>query len=577
MTASARHAGALLRAVTRVCRLALLAAAAGCVSTGTGGGEVAGDGGNPFPPSRANEWVTLRDFRYVTAAAASQSLAFFGTTAGVERLDTLRDRWLSPVTAADGLPDDRVTALAAEPSSGDLWIGTARGLARLVSFVDVVEPVFGPPPFRVDRLLVDPLDGTVWAQIGGIWWRGPNGSPVLDRSGSRPPFERLVGPVPVDEVDPTRLPWTDPLWVDSELLSGARFRLTVLDRDRRGDWYVGTWGDNGRRWAAASQTWEPLYFGLAGPGGPIAASGSGYWFPPGATAARGPGGDASLAPGGVRIALSAGSPAPAAVAHASRDLSEWSYAVPLESPGLPAAAAHAAVAAGDTVWLATDYGIVRGVGGRWERWGPQDLSPVAARALALEPDRVWVGGDDGLAALDRRDGARVARFLAGRRVDAVAVTSEAMYAGTRAGLFAGRRSAGPDGVEGVPLEVERVEPRGNAIRALAATDTLLVVGTATGIEVFDRVAGEWSVIARAGEGRLDHPPLALAVDPDGQVWIGSAAGLARWRPGTGEWDAWTSADGLAGGPVLHLLAEDGVVWASTPAGVSRFAWEEAGR
>ncbi len=70
---------------------------------------------------------------------------------------------------------------------------------------------------------------------------------------------------------------------------------------------------------------------------------------------------------------------------------------------------------------------------------------------------------------------------------------------------------------------------------------------------------------------------SLAVDPGGNVWLGSAQGLARWRPDTGEWDTWTSADGLAGAPVLHVLAEDGVVWASTPAGVSRFAWREARR
>jgi ligand-binding sensor domain-containing protein len=71
--------------------------------------------------------------------------------------------------------------------------------------------------------------------------------------------------------------------------------------------------------------------------------------------------------------------------------------------------------------------------------------------------------------------------------------------------------------------------------------------------------------------------LSLAVDPEGNVWVGTARGISRWRPGTGEWDEWTPADGLAGVPVLHVLAEDGVVWASTPAGLSRFAWREAGR
>src|SRR5688572_33067969 len=98
-----------------------VALSAACVSASSGG-TGAERQESAFPYSRANEWVTLRDFRYVTSAAASRSLAFFGTTAGVERLDTLRDRWLSPVTAADGLPDDRVTALVADPTSGDLWI-----------------------------------------------------------------------------------------------------------------------------------------------------------------------------------------------------------------------------------------------------------------------------------------------------------------------------------------------------------------------------------------------------------------------------------------------------------------------
>ena len=95
---------------------------------------------------------------------------------------------------------------------------------------------------------------------------------------------------------------------------------------------------------------------------------------------------------------------------------------------------------------------------------------------------------------------------------------------------------------------------------------------ATGLEVFDRRAGAW----RPGESR-GIEAFSLAVDPAGNVWIGSERGLSRWRPDTGEWNEWTSADGLAGAPVLHVLAEDGVAWASTPAGVSRFAWREARR
>ena len=45
----------------------------------------------------------------------------------------------------------------------------------------------------------------------------------------------------------------------------------------------------------------------------------------------------------------------------------------------------------------------------------------------------------------------------------------------------------------------------------------------------------------------------------GSTLLAQRRGLARWRPATGEWDEWTPADGLAGLPVLQLLAEDGVV------------------
>lgn len=560
---------------------ALAALAAACASAGPGGGG-APRAESAFSYSRANEWVTLRDFRYVTSVAASRSLAFFGTTAGVERLDTLRDRWLSPVTAADGLPDDRVTALVADPSSGDLWVGTARGLVRLTAFVDAVEPVFGPPAFRVDRLLLDPRDGSVWALVGGLWWLGRHGSPVLERSGTTPPVGALTGPAPVDEIDPASLPWIDPYWVDSELVFGARFRLTVLDRDGRGDWYVGTWGDNGRRWAEAVQHWEALYFGLAGPGGPVASSEAGYWFAPGRARGRAAAADVSLAPGRVRVGLASGDQAPSAVAHASVDLGSWSYSVPAEVEGLPAAAARAAIAFGDTLWLATDYGLFRASGAEWDRRWPRDRAG-AVHALAREGSRLWVGGEDGLTAIDRGTGAVAGRWLEGRSVEAVAVTPEAVYAATAGGLFAGRREPGPapGGLPGapaisaeppVPGEMARVEYRGGAIRALAPTDTLLLVASATGLEVFDRRSGGWrSEPSRATES------FAVAVDPDGAVWLGTADGLARWRPDTGEWDEWTGADGLAGAPVLHVLAEDGVVWASTPRGVSRFAWREGRR
>lgn len=535
---------------------------------------------------RADDWITLGDFRHVTSVAVSIDVAYLGTTEGVERFDTLREAWLSPVTAADGLPDNVVTALAAEPAGGDAWIGTARGLARLSAHGGEVEPAWGPPPSRVDDVRVDPRDGTVYAHVAGGWWVGRGGSPVLERSGATPP-PGARGPVAVDDIDPFDLPWTDPLHVRSPVATGEIFRLTTLDRDQRGDWYVGTWGDNGRRWGAGRASWQTLYFGLAGPaGGPVVRSAGGRWFVPGpavSAALRAQLGGATT--GVSRAALSAGSPAPDALAYADDD-GDWSYAVPGLTPGLPAAAARAAIAVGDTLYLGSDHGLTRLAAGGTRpgeygepaatTWGwreDQPLSPVTA--LAADGARLWLGTPDGLILWDRAAETPAGRTLEGRAVTAVLPASGVLFVGTESGLFVGPRPPGPDGTGFAPDSFGRAATLGRTIRALAARDTLVLVATDAGLEVFDRRTGEWRV-TRAGEGRLSAAPLALAVD-DEQVWIGTREGLVRWRPATDEWEPYDAADGLAGAPVLHLLAEPDAVWASTPAGVSRFAWRSAGR
>src|SRR5688572_30488388 len=167
------------------------------------------ESGSSFLSSPADEWITIRDFRWVAAVGVSERVAYFGTTAGLERWDTLRQTWLAPLTEADDLPDDYVTALVAEPLGGDVWVGTRRGLARLSGFDDLVEPVWGPLPAPVETLLLDPRDGAVYARIAGTWWSGRSAS--FSRVAA-PPAGPLEGSAEAAELDPARVPWIDPLY-----------------------------------------------------------------------------------------------------------------------------------------------------------------------------------------------------------------------------------------------------------------------------------------------------------------------------------------------------------------------------
>lgn len=525
------------------------AAFLGCAPPGAGGGVPAVEPGSGPLAERSvgrfdpEAWITLQDFRFVAAVAVSQTTAFLGTTGGVERYDTLRDRWLSPLTAADGLPDNRVTALAVDPVGDDVWIGTRRGLAHLV-FDGTVETVWGPPPTTVEDLRIDPADGSVYAFVAGGWWRGRGGSPVFDRS--EPPPAGVRGSVDVEEVDPRTLPWTDPLYVRSPADPAQVFRLTRLTRDLRGDFYAGTWGDNGRRWGAARADWEAFHFGLAGPpGGPVAKTTDGTWFAAGSGA----------------------SPGPPALAFADT-AGRWSYLVPGRIPGLPTASARVLLGAGDTLWMGSELGLSRRVGDVWTTWGWNAEPPVGAvTALALDGDRLWVGTDQGLLAFDPVTGRSVAVHLRGRGITTLLALPGTVYAGSSEGLWVGLRGAQAD-------SFGRLATLGSDVRALARMGDLLAVGTGTGLEIRPLAGGEARRILAGGQ--LADPPLSLAADDEG-FWIGTGTGLLRYRPATGEWQRFGPDDGLAGVPVLHLLAEEGAVWASSRRGVTRFAWRSAGR
>ena len=99
-------------------------------------------------------------------------------------------------------------------------------------------------------------------------------------------------------------------------------------------------------------------------------------------------------------------------------------------------------------------------------------------------------------------------------------------------------------------------------------------GSGTGLEVRPLAGGEPTRVLAGGQ--LPEPPLSLAGDDEG-FWIGTQSGLVRYRPATGEWQRFGPEDGLAGAPVLHLMAEEDAVWASSRSGVTRFGWRGAGR
>jgi ligand-binding sensor domain-containing protein len=188
--------------------------------------------------------------------------------------------------------------------------------------------------------------------------------------------------------------------------------------------------------------------------------------------------------------------------------------------------------------------------------------PAEVAALALDGEVLWVGGRDGLLAVDRKT-VSLAPLPAGgpdiRYVSDLLVDGDGgLWIAHQAGLTRLRngewRTFGP--AEGVPAG-----PTTSAFRDRAGA---LWVGVAEGVVRFEREPGEGE---RTRYTARDGPGLAtvdvIYQDSAGLLWLGSASpnsgGLASFDGQT--WRAYSTRDGLAH-PSINGIVQDraGTLW-----------------
>lgn len=87
--------------------------------------------------------------------------------------------------------------------------------------------------------------------------------------------------------------------------------------------------------------------------------------------------------------------------------------------------------------------------------------------------------------------------------------------------------------------------------------------------------GRWQTLD-AKNGLTFPSILALLVDRDGALWLGTyGKGVKRWL-GYGNWETWSEGQGLGGNPVWNLVRDPrGTLWAATESGIATLDRERA--
>lgn len=535
--------------------LALLAAL-GC-GVLTGGSSVPGSAG-AFNEDR----VSVGDYGTVLAVAASPRMVFVASETGLAIRDGLSERWLRPLTEAEGYPAGRITGVAADPDGDAVWI-TALGevLYYRPGIDQLIRTMIAG---RVERIFFDRSDPGAGAYVGygDQWWRvSPAGfaTPVmydgLPPAGQRrfpATLETLRAEIPSLQSFAGLLTRDDALrsW---PLTSGARVA-------GRSEVWLGTAGGGAYLADPLFNRARPVPYGLFERGASsLALASDGVWVGSLGMDFRGTGG----------------------VAAASADLQEWAWLRGPPDGSLAGMRVHDIAVRAGVVYAATDRGVVARstagtpAGGRAAEWRWM-LDRGAGRAFALvaASGGIWVGTERGVIRLadadstDQRGAAASdgeTRLLPSPPVRALVSTGDTLWVGTETGL---RRilAAGPS-----PrfVEFSAAAPSWfqRPIVALARSDTVIVAATDARIALVDVRSG--AVRLPQGDpdpGRLGRL-LSVAVDAR-TIWVGGDRGVATIDRATGLMRT-LQQPGVLADAVLDIALQPEFAWLATPGGVVR--------
>ena len=498
-------------------------------------------------------------------------------------LSRLAGRKLEPMAGGDRFRGRRVDALA---PAGDGLLVSVRG-EGLFRFAAGLAAPFAPEASRwaVANRVYSAIrlpDGR-WALasvLGGLLLLRPDGDveQVIDTSVGLP--DDMVYKMTVDREGAlwlalnkglARVEVASPISV-IDLRSGLKGSVYVAARYRDSLWA----GTAAGLFTDAPGTPEARPSATATQGSTQPASGSSPAARPQPVSAAAPGPAPTPAASAKRVAPSP----PAAAGAADRDRPARMHQVPGSPPGV-----WSLLAADGDLLIGTAFGlqVLPGdpgpeAGALLAGAGLQTLPGTQRTVYALassrsQPGRIWVGTDDGLAAL-RRDRASPAGWRFEGMIDEGAGEVRSIVEGERGVVWC----AASAGIAGFEVPVGSVHP--SRVRRIADSDSSRLFRLRAGIlgvrdnHVLRLDEIRSRLIADPTLAPLDVPRdfASLAEDPAGNVWLGTQPPAVVFRRGSGWARAprWLFAVPPQG--VEQVVAEpDGVVWTVGDSGLFRYA------
>jgi ligand-binding sensor domain-containing protein len=501
--------------------------------------------------------VVLTAFDVITGVAASRHTVFIAGVGGVAAFDRDFERWLPPLAFERGLGIYQSSVMAADPVEEGVWI--ASGGTVLYYRPSTGDIMRGVAPGTVQEIYFDGRDPSA-----GAYLRGSAGWALASRTG-------MVSPVNPAQLPPNTALKSSPtlrsIYAAYPSLRGAAPLLTrdadlrswpvisgTASPDRSEVW-LGTAGGGLYRVDPLFLKSEQLPFGLLQTAtGALAPDSGGVWMAGVADAAN-------VRPG---------------VAHASRDLQHWRWlASPAVSRVLGGARPFAMSLRGERLWVGTDRGVIALDAGDAERalsWSATSGLPSdRVFAVAASDSGAWVGTERGLAYVASVGSARAARSsdvhavrAADLAVYSLLLRGDTLWVGGSFGLFL-VRGASPDSLpRRASIQDTRLQ---RPVFALAASDSLVAAATDRALLVIHPATA--SLLSRFDAVNVSPiaPVTAMAMDAN-TIWLAGQGGVIVVSRSSGA-SRFLPAPGPIPADAMDLVLDSDFAWIATPAGVVR--------
>lgn len=508
--------------------------------------------------SYRDERVLVGSFARLDGVAASRRFLYTTSSNGIGVYDRWSDRWLPPLSRAEGLPDAPISVLAGDPVEDALWFGVPGALySYRPQTTQLQQTILAgvPESIAFDRTGT----GDVMVRASGRWQRvsrlgmastTPDPDPATLLLPQSP--AALLQTYPQLRIQLGQLLRTPQA---NRPLREPVLRGLVASPDRPSELWLATAGEGLYRVDPNTLQARAIPYGLLEPGvGALARAADGIW-------SAGLGLDADR--GGLTFTTAS--------------LQQWRWIEGTIAVPLAGRRAFALASRGERLWIGTDRGLVRVTADRtadvrdWTRLA----GLVDDRVLAVAPrgEGAFVGTPRGLQYVsDSVEGKGIrsrsvgATLLANIPVAALLFVGDTLWAGTAAGLVAVADPVTPGGPSAL---VTVARPLDRGVRALAWSDSVLVAVTDDAVWMLHPrsatpvVRDDRLIVTSVGQ------PTRIGID-DRSIILAGTQGVLSLSRTTGSTRLLRDGIDFAG-PVLDLLLDRDWLWLATPQGLHRLA------